>query len=81
MARPGSSSRPTADATRRRPGKQRGASRRRFVGRPVLWGLAVGGGAGVRGVLESLREELELARVLAGASGVEGVGPALLRKG
>ncbi len=52
-----------------------------FVGRPVLWGLAVGGGAGVRGVLESLREELELAMVPAGASGVQGVVPDLLRKG
>jgi isopentenyl diphosphate isomerase/L-lactate dehydrogenase-like FMN-dependent dehydrogenase len=52
-----------------------------FVGRPVLWGLAVGGAAGVRGVLELLREELELAMVLAGASGVQGVGPDLLWKG
>jgi 4-hydroxymandelate oxidase len=52
-----------------------------FVGRPILWGLAVDGAAGVRGVLELLREELELAMVLAGASGVQGVGPDLLWKG
>jgi isopentenyl diphosphate isomerase/L-lactate dehydrogenase-like FMN-dependent dehydrogenase len=32
-------------------------------------------------VLELLREELELAMVLAGASGVQGVGPDLLWKG
>ena len=52
-----------------------------FVGRPVLWGLAVDGAAGVRGVLGLLREELELAMVLAGVSGVEGIGPDLLWKG
>jgi 4-hydroxymandelate oxidase len=52
-----------------------------FVGRPVLWGLAVDGAAGVRGVLELLREELGLAMVLAGVSGVEGIGPDLLWKG
>ena len=52
-----------------------------FVGRPTLWGLAVDGAAGVRGVLGLLREELELAMVLAGVSNVEGVGPDLLWKG
>jgi 4-hydroxymandelate oxidase len=52
-----------------------------FVGRPVLWGLAVDGAAGVRGVLGLLREELELAMVLAGVSGVEGIGPDLLWEG
>jgi 4-hydroxymandelate oxidase len=39
-----------------------------LVGRPVLWGLAVEGEAGVRQVLELLRQELELAMVLAGCS-------------
>jgi isopentenyl diphosphate isomerase/L-lactate dehydrogenase-like FMN-dependent dehydrogenase len=38
-----------------------------LVGRPALWGLAVGGEAGVRHVLEILREEIELAQVLLGA--------------
>jgi isopentenyl diphosphate isomerase/L-lactate dehydrogenase-like FMN-dependent dehydrogenase len=52
-----------------------------FVGRPVLWGLAVDGAAGVRGVLELLREELELAMVLAGVSGVEGIDQDLLWEG
>ncbi len=52
-----------------------------FVGRPVLWGLAVDGAAGVRHVLELLREELELAMVLAGLPNLESVGADLVRKG
>ena len=36
------------------------------VGRPALWGLAVDGAAGVRRVLEILRDELSLAMALAG---------------
>jgi 4-hydroxymandelate oxidase len=36
------------------------------IGRPVLWGLAVAGEAGVRHVLELLRAELERALVLCG---------------
>ena len=49
-----------------------------FVGRPALWGLAVGGAAGVRRVLEMLREELELAMVLAGLPDLEAAGPGLI---
>lgn len=37
-----------------------------LVGRPVLWGLALGGSDGVRAVLEHLRGELDLAMALAG---------------
>ena len=37
-----------------------------MVGRPALWGLAAGGEAGVRRVLELLRDELELALALCG---------------
>jgi isopentenyl diphosphate isomerase/L-lactate dehydrogenase-like FMN-dependent dehydrogenase len=37
-----------------------------MVGRPVLWGLAVGGEDGVRHVLELLRDEVELALLLCG---------------
>jgi isopentenyl diphosphate isomerase/L-lactate dehydrogenase-like FMN-dependent dehydrogenase len=37
-----------------------------LVGRPALWGLAVGGEAGARRVLEMLRTELELALALSG---------------
>lgn len=39
-----------------------------LVGRPVLWGLAVAGEAGVQRVLELLREEFELALALLGCS-------------
>jgi isopentenyl diphosphate isomerase/L-lactate dehydrogenase-like FMN-dependent dehydrogenase len=37
-----------------------------MVGRPVVWGLAVGGADGVRTVLELLRDELDVALALAG---------------
>ena len=37
-----------------------------LIGRPYLWGLAVGGDAGVRQVLQLLREELALAMALCG---------------
>jgi isopentenyl diphosphate isomerase/L-lactate dehydrogenase-like FMN-dependent dehydrogenase len=39
-----------------------------LVGRPTLWGLAVGGEAGARRVLELLREELELTLALCGCA-------------
>lgn len=41
-----------------------------LVGRPYLWGLAVAGEDGVRRVLEILRDELELALILAGRPSV-----------
>jgi len=41
-----------------------------LVGRPVLWGLAVDGEAGVGAVLELLRKEFDLAMALAGARNV-----------
>ncbi|MGW0433375.1 alpha-hydroxy acid oxidase [Micromonospora sp. NPDC003197] len=39
-----------------------------LVGRPVLWGLGVGGTAGVRHVLDLLRADLDRALALAGAT-------------
>ena len=39
-----------------------------LVGRPALWGLAVGGEAGALRVLELLREEVELGLTLLGAA-------------
>jgi 4-hydroxymandelate oxidase len=39
-----------------------------LVGRPALWGLAAGGEAGARGVLELLRAELELTLALCGCA-------------
>jgi 4-hydroxymandelate oxidase len=41
-----------------------------LVGRPVLWGLAVDGEAGVRAVLELLRQEIDLAMGLSGTRDV-----------
>jgi hypothetical protein len=32
-----------------------------LIGRPILWGLTVGGEAGVKSVLEMLRQEFDLA--------------------
>ncbi len=43
------------------------------IGRPVLWGLAAGGQAGVEDVLSILAEELDLAMALAGAPGVRAI--------
>jgi 4-hydroxymandelate oxidase len=44
-----------------------------LVGRPVLWGLTVAGEAGVRRVLELLRDELDLAMALCGCARLEEV--------
>jgi 4-hydroxymandelate oxidase len=44
-----------------------------LVGRPVLWGLATGGAAGVQGVLEALREDTAHVMALAGAASVADV--------
>jgi 4-hydroxymandelate oxidase len=49
-----------------------------FVGRPVLWGLAVGGEEGVTRVLATLREEFDLAMALAGCASVADVTPDLV---
>ena len=49
-----------------------------FIGRPVLWGLAVDGAAGVERVLTLLRNELELAMALAGRPTLAGIDRSLL---
>ena len=46
-----------------------------LVGRPVLWGLAAGGKAGVQRALEMLRAELVLAMMLAGCPSLRSIGP------
>lgn len=46
-----------------------------MVGRPQLHALAVGGSLGVAHMLKILREELELAMVLAGCATLDGIGP------
>ncbi|MCU0426163.1 MAG: alpha-hydroxy-acid oxidizing protein [Candidatus Kapabacteria bacterium] len=42
-----------------------------FLGRPILWGLAVEGEQGVKRVLEILRDELDLAMALCGCRDIE----------
>jgi 4-hydroxymandelate oxidase len=49
-----------------------------LVGRPVLWGLAVGGDRGVERVLDLLREELSNAMALAGCASVKNVDRSLI---
>jgi 4-hydroxymandelate oxidase len=49
------------------------------IGRPILWGLAIAGEAGVAQVLEMLRSELERALTLCGCSSVRDLSPALLQ--
>jgi isopentenyl diphosphate isomerase/L-lactate dehydrogenase-like FMN-dependent dehydrogenase len=44
-----------------------------LIGRPILWGLAVAGQAGVEKVLTILRDEIELAMILAGVAKVHDV--------
>jgi len=51
-----------------------------LVGRPALWGLAVGGEAGVRRVLELLRAELELALALCGCASPAELGRGHVRR-
>ena len=41
-----------------------------LLGRPILWGLSVDGGEGVSGVLEIIRDEIDTAMALCGASSV-----------
>lgn len=49
-----------------------------LVGRPVLYGLAMGGADGVQAVLEHLQEELDRAMALSGVASLGDVGPSLL---
>ena len=48
------------------------------IGRPQLWGLATGGEAGVRRVLEMFREELALAMALSGCRDVSEIDRSLV---
>jgi 4-hydroxymandelate oxidase len=52
-----------------------------LVGRPILWGLAVGGADGVRGVVDTLRGELEAAMALLGAPTLADLTPDLVWRG
>jgi 4-hydroxymandelate oxidase len=53
-------------------------ARAAFIGRPAVWGLALGGQAGVTDVLERITEELRQAMVLAGVGRLAEVTPDLL---
>jgi L-lactate dehydrogenase (cytochrome)/(S)-mandelate dehydrogenase len=46
-----------------------------LIGRPQLWGLAIGGEAGVRHVLELYRREIDRVMGLMGAKAVAELGP------
>jgi 4-hydroxymandelate oxidase len=52
-----------------------------MVGRPAMWGLAVGGAAGVAQLLALLGDELDRAMALCGCPTVESIGPDLLGPG
>ena len=52
-----------------------------LLGRPVLWGLAVGGEAGVEHVLELLRNELDLAMALSGCAKLQDIDSSLVVRG
>lgn len=49
-----------------------------LIGRPVLWGLATAGAAGVAHVLRLLRDELEAGMAQCGARDLQALGPGLL---
>ena len=51
-----------------------------LVGRPILWGLAVGGQAGVKSVLEMLRQEFDLAMALSGCPTLSSITRDLIRR-
>jgi isopentenyl diphosphate isomerase/L-lactate dehydrogenase-like FMN-dependent dehydrogenase len=51
-----------------------------FVGRPVLWGLAVAGAEGAQHVLELLRGELEQAMALAGRPTLTSIDATIIRR-
>ncbi len=50
-----------------------------LIGRPVIWGLAAGGEAGVARVLQLYREEFDLALMLAGCASVADITRDLIR--
>lgn len=51
-----------------------------LIGRPVLWGLAVAGEAGVYHVLDLLRSELEVAMTLSGCPSLDRIDRSLIRE-
>ena len=52
-----------------------------LVGRPYVYGLAIAGEAGVRGVLRALLAELDLTMALSGVTRLQDLSPEILRDG
>ena len=52
-----------------------------LIGRPIFWGLVVGGEAGVRAVLDILGGELDIAMAMCGAPKADGLNMSLLGRG
>ncbi len=52
-----------------------------LIGRPLFWGLAVGGEAGVRSVLEILRSELDMTMAMCGRATIDSIDRSLLALG
>jgi 4-hydroxymandelate oxidase len=50
-----------------------------LIGRPQAWALATGGEAGVKRVLDILRDELTNAMIASGCATVEDINSSLLR--
>jgi 4-hydroxymandelate oxidase len=50
-----------------------------LIGRPILWGLSVGGEQGATNVLEILRRELDEAMLLCGCTKLSDIDGSLLR--
>lgn len=55
-------------------------ARAAFVGRPVVWALAVGGKDGVRDLLNGFREDVEETMALTGCTSIDEIGPDLVAK-
>lgn len=55
-------------------------ARAAFVGRPILWGLAVGGGAGVHEVIGQLLGELDVTMASCGCPAINDIGPELVAR-
>jgi L-lactate dehydrogenase (cytochrome) len=55
-------------------------ARAALIGRPVAWGLALGGEAGARQVIEDVLGEFDLTLGLAGLTAVDQLGPEALRR-
>ena len=49
-----------------------------LIGRPLFWGLAVDGEAGLRTVLQMLRDELEMAMGMCGRPTIQSIDRSLL---